>query len=189
MPNNALHNKLRNYTGIIGITILVLAIFITALTYVGSAGEHYSPFNHYISELGEVGISQFALIFNAGMIISGILLTVFLYTSFSQLFKDRIRRTMQTLGVTVGFSTILVGIFSMQIVPTHEIVAGLLFLSIFLSSVIFVVFALRNRLGIARRTILSGVFVTLSTLSFALIIILTRSTLYSSWLSRPDFGR
>lgn len=55
------------------ISILMGAIF-AALFFRGKQGERYSPLNHYISELGEFGVSRLAGIFNFGLIACGILL-------------------------------------------------------------------------------------------------------------------
>jgi len=45
---------------LIGSTIAVLGAVITGLAYHGRQGERYSILNHYISELGETGVSRFA---------------------------------------------------------------------------------------------------------------------------------
>jgi len=60
--------------GIVGPSIVVLGVSITALVYRGKEGESYSPLNQYISELGEVGVSRLSWLFNLSMILSGLYL-------------------------------------------------------------------------------------------------------------------
>jgi hypothetical membrane protein len=60
-----------------GSGVLIVTSLYAGLLYRGKAGERYSPLNHFISELGEVGTSRGAAIFNGGLITSGILLIPF----------------------------------------------------------------------------------------------------------------
>ena len=55
--------------GILGTGIIILGIIVSALRYKGSQGEHFSILNHFISELGEVGVSPAGLFFNLGLIL------------------------------------------------------------------------------------------------------------------------
>ena len=55
-------------TTLAGVFVLVSGIAITALTYRGTQGERYSLLNHSISELGEVGVSRLAWVFNTCML-------------------------------------------------------------------------------------------------------------------------
>ena len=48
-----------------------------ALRYRGKAGERFSLLNHFISELGEVGVSRGAWAFNGGLALTGLLLLPF----------------------------------------------------------------------------------------------------------------
>ena len=54
---------------------------VTALAYTGSKGQPYSPLNHWVSELGEVGVSELASVFNVGLIIGGLCFAVFMPSS------------------------------------------------------------------------------------------------------------
>ena len=60
--------------GIVGPAIVVFGALVAALAYRGKEGEPYSPFNHYISELGEVGVSHLSFVFNLSLILSGLFL-------------------------------------------------------------------------------------------------------------------
>ena len=50
--------------GIGGSLLITACMVITGLAYRGRQGEKYSIFNHFISELGEVGVSKAAAVFN-----------------------------------------------------------------------------------------------------------------------------
>ena len=65
------------WSGLAGTASIVLSVTSAALAYRGRKGERYSLFNHFISELGEVGISRRAWAFNGGMVLTGILLLPF----------------------------------------------------------------------------------------------------------------
>jgi len=59
------------FFGLCGSLFIMFTMLVTGLVYRGKQGETYSVFNHYISELGEVGVSQWALLFNLGLIVGG----------------------------------------------------------------------------------------------------------------------
>jgi hypothetical membrane protein len=61
-----------------GIVIVLFTSGLAALRYRGRKGERYSPLNHFVSELGEVGISVMARWFNLGLILGGLLLLPFI---------------------------------------------------------------------------------------------------------------
>lgn len=101
-----------------GVSLLSVCTLAAALAYTGRSGEKYSLLNHYISELGEVGVSRFAWLFNAGMILGGI---CFLF------FVLGLGLTLQSfwgwLGLVAGtvasLSCSLVGVFSMNHLQPH----------------------------------------------------------------------
>ena len=64
--------------GVIGPIVVAGCTAATALAYRGRDGERYSPLNHWISELGEPGVSRRAAIFNAGAVAGGTCLAVFM---------------------------------------------------------------------------------------------------------------
>lgn len=73
-------NLLRRYYtifGLAGAAIVALCSLIAGLFYSGPDGESYSLLNHFISELGEVGISPLAWLFNLGLIAGGLFLIPF----------------------------------------------------------------------------------------------------------------
>jgi len=52
-------------------------MLISGLAYVGKQGEGYSLRNHFVSERGELGVSQLAVMFNWSLITGGLVSTVF----------------------------------------------------------------------------------------------------------------
>jgi len=80
---------------------------ITELVYQGTQGELYSPLNHFISELGQRGVSKFAPLFNIGLMIGGVLFALF----------------MLGLGVITGIACGLVGVVPMNNMHIHVPVA------------------------------------------------------------------
>jgi hypothetical protein len=62
------------YLGWAGSLIILICSLIAALAYRGKAGERYSIARHFVSELGERGVSRLAWVFNAGLIVGSFLL-------------------------------------------------------------------------------------------------------------------
>ena len=53
--------------GIVASLIGIVFILGAMIPYEGTMGEPFSIFNHFVSELGELGVSEWALLFNVGM--------------------------------------------------------------------------------------------------------------------------
>lgn len=64
--------------GLAGPAIMLIGTLLAAAAYQGKKGESYSPLNHFISELGEVGVSREAAVFNDCLIAGGIVLAAFM---------------------------------------------------------------------------------------------------------------
>jgi hypothetical membrane protein len=108
--------------GFIGTGLIILAVFYPAIMYRGRLGESYSLLNHYISELGEVGVSRAARVFNTGLLFGGLVLLPYvigLGFAFCSL--------LGWLGAAAGIITVLgvaaVGIFPMNNLKPHTIAA------------------------------------------------------------------
>jgi hypothetical membrane protein len=108
--------------GVAGSLLIILCMILTALVYRGKKGERYSVFNHYISELGEVGVSKAAMVFNIGLIIGSLAFLPFVIG---------MGLSLQTLWAKIGMyvgiwsilSCALVGVFPMNYLKTHYWVA------------------------------------------------------------------
>ncbi len=108
--------------GFIGSVVIVLGSVITALAYSGKQGQPYSPLNHFVSELGEVGVSQAATVFNISLMIGGLCLAVFLVGLALQ-FNGWFRYVFGLLGLISGIAGALVGVFPMNNLEMHSLVA------------------------------------------------------------------
>ena len=110
------------YFGLCGSSLMTLCMLVTGLFYRGKAGEKYSVFNHYISELGEVGVSRLAGLFNSGLVVGGLVLIPFIVGMGLAL--DSV---WSKIGLAVGVFTSLacasVGIFPMNNMKTHYVAA------------------------------------------------------------------
>ncbi len=102
--------------------MVILAVFYPALVYRGKLGERYSLLNHFISELGEVGVSRAAWFFNAGLLLGGLVFLPYIIglgISFGSLFG--------WLGTAAGIIAVLgvaaVGVFPMNNLKPHTIAA------------------------------------------------------------------
>jgi len=106
------------YFGLVGCVVIGLTTLYTSLGYTGKARERFSAGNHFISELGEVGVSSRARIFNAGLIISGAALIPFVIGLGLYL-----QNTWARLGILAGLWTaiacVCVGLFPMNNISPH----------------------------------------------------------------------
>ena len=106
------------YFGLADCLIIGLTTLYAALGYQGKAQEAYSALNHYISELGEVGVSPRAKVFNSGLIAGGLVLFPFVIGLGMAL-----ENFWATLGIIAGLwtavSIVFVGIFSMDNLSPH----------------------------------------------------------------------
>ena len=137
MISNTLH-----IFGFAGTALIVLAVFYPMLVYRGKRGERFSMFNHFISELGEVGVSPAAWAFNSGMLLSGLVLLPYVFGMGLAM-----RSLWGWLGTGAGIIAVLgvaaVGIFPMNNIKTHAAAAityfraGLLMVLFFELAIIF----------------------------------------------------
>jgi hypothetical membrane protein len=109
-------------TGFVGTGLIILAVLCPALVYRGNRGERFSLLNHFISELGEVGVSRAAGLFNSGLLLGGLTLLPYII-SLGIVFGS----FLGWLGTAAGIITVLgvaaVGIFPMNNLKPHAIAA------------------------------------------------------------------
>jgi hypothetical membrane protein len=108
--------------GIVGSLIIAGAAIVTAIVYRGSKGEAFSPLNHWVSELGQTGVSQLAMVFNFGLVIGGILFAIFMI-GLAASRSGALRLLYGALGVVAGIAGAFVGIFPMNNLNAHGIAA------------------------------------------------------------------
>jgi hypothetical membrane protein len=99
--------------GIGGSLLMGTTTLLTALVYTGTKGEKFSPLNHWVSELGQVGVSQLALLFNVGLIIGGVLFAIFM-VGLGRARRSSLARLYLPLGVATGVAGMFVGVFPMN---------------------------------------------------------------------------
>lgn len=112
--------------GLASVGMIVAGMAAAACTYTGLEGEAYSPLNHFVSELGEVGVSTLAWAFNLSIVLGGLglgTLTILLASSL----RGRIRAALLVAGAIAGASGSLVGLFPMNYLAIHRIVSGVFF--------------------------------------------------------------
>ncbi len=109
-------------TGLLGVALGLIGVTIPSLAYRGTKGEKYSFLNHYISELGEKGVSELAWVFNFGMILCGICIVI-ASLSLGLILPGFWAKAGLILGVTTGLALSMVGVFPMNKIKNHKIAA------------------------------------------------------------------
>ena len=131
-------------SGVIGTSVIAIGSIITAVAYVGSKGEPYSPLNHWVSELGQTGVSELAGLFNLSLIVGGVLFAVFMI-GLAAVRTGWLRFLYGAIGVAAGIAGAFVGVLPMNNLDLHGIAALTFFnlgwISVGLASIDF----LRNR--------------------------------------------
>lgn len=107
---------------IIGASAAVLGSLIAGIVYRGKEGEAYSPFNHFISELGETGISIFAWAFNIGLMISGVSL-ILGSVSLGLVLPGVMAKLGMAAGIISSVGLFFVGVYPMNKIKPHTTAA------------------------------------------------------------------
>jgi hypothetical membrane protein len=111
-------SRIAALSGVAGPLIIALGMLISILGYTGAEGQAYRLQNHFVSELGQVGISDLAPVFNLGLVIGGILNTIFL-VQLALLVPGWPRYPVLVLGAASSLSGMLVGFFPMNNLGPH----------------------------------------------------------------------
>ena len=110
------------WAGLVGASLMTITALITAAVYRGTEGQSFSPFNHWVSELGERGVSQLSWLFNGGLVIGGLLFVVFI-VGLAVTRTGALRFVYGALGAIAGIAGAGVGVFPMNELGTHALVA------------------------------------------------------------------
>lgn len=106
-------------SGLLGGLVIFLAALLPALAYCGRHAEHYSVLNHFISELGERGVSRLAWLFNTGLIFGGLLFLP-LCIGLGLLMPGIWSKLGMLAGCVAATSVALVGVFPMNNLTAHS---------------------------------------------------------------------
>jgi len=122
--------------GILGAVVISLGTVISALFYQGRSGEKYSLLNHFVSELGEYPWSAAAWVFNASLVLGGIMVLGFMLTLWLA-FDNWFGRLIVIVGVITSISGSLVGLYPMSNLEPHIDAALTFFYTGLLMTILF----------------------------------------------------
>jgi hypothetical protein len=114
----AWQRKLTVLCGLLGPLLLTAACLITALPYHGDKGEAYSPLNHFISELGIIGVSERAALFNGCLTLNGLIIAVFM-AGLGRHLQTRTAYAAAVAGITSGIVSSVIGRIPMNDLKPH----------------------------------------------------------------------
>ena len=105
--------------GLAGALVVGLAAIVTALAYRGRDGQTYSPLNHWVSELGEVGVSDLAAVFNLGLGVAG-LCFIFFMVALGWTRRTRLALLYVPVGAATGLAGFFGGVFPLNQLGQHS---------------------------------------------------------------------
>jgi len=155
--------------GMAGSIVVLACILVPMAAYVGGAGERFSPLNHFISELGDVGVSRLAPLFNAGLIAAGALYVPFVL-GLGAAVGGWWAAAGTLAGLVAAVSVACVGVFPMNDLAPHITAAMTFFRSGLVTVLLFgVAIQLQraDRRVIDRRSNIAGIA---ALISFAVFI-------------------
>lgn len=171
-PERTLSNGARRAayaSGFAGAAVIAISALLTAISYRGEYGERYSFFNHYISELGEIGVSELAPLFNMGLIVGGLLLAVFMI-ALGLTVRSWIMAMIAAVGLVAAAGLTSVGVFPIgegQSLELHVLAAATFFLSGLLFTTLFTLYLLLSRqTALPKRLALPSALAALAFLAF-----------------------
>jgi len=104
--------------GLAGSAVILVCILVAMSVYRGKNGERFSIWRHFVSELGEVGVSRFAWVFNSGLIICGLLF--FLMMPGVGLSLNSLWGYLATIsGMIAAIGCLFVGVYPMNNIKPH----------------------------------------------------------------------
>lgn len=106
------------FCGLIASLAALLGVVTAALVYRGKLGQRYSLFNHFISELGEIGVSRLAWAFNLSLTVCGLLL-VPCSIGLGLLLPGLWAKLGLIAGCVAGIALALVGVYPMNHLTPH----------------------------------------------------------------------
>jgi hypothetical membrane protein len=182
--------KLTYLCGFLGPAILILGSLITAIQYHGKEGEPYSILNHFISELGEVGVSTLAPVFNASLTVGGLVLVIYVIGLGLYIYTKR-GYVATAFGILSCLSCSLLGVFLTNNLSIHDALADLFFYDGLIATTLFtlgIIFDKENK--VSKWLAVPAIITVACFVSFPVIpeaASLTRvQTLHPDRFTRPD---
>lgn len=126
--------------GMVGTVILLNGLILPQFPFIGLQNESYSLLNHFVSELGFLGVSEWAVVFNVCLFIGGLM-----FLPFVIYVKDQIKGRLWKVGTFCGYiaaiGCALVGVFPMnnETIIGHGIAAMAFFMG---SNVMMILFSI-----------------------------------------------
>ena len=105
--------------GLAGASVVGLAAIATALVYRGRDGQPYSPLNHWVSELGEIGVSDLAAVFNLGLVVAGICFSFFM-VALGWTRRSSLALLYMPVGAATGVAGFFGGVFPLNQLDQHS---------------------------------------------------------------------
>ncbi|HEY5628689.1 MAG TPA: DUF998 domain-containing protein [Candidatus Limnocylindrales bacterium] len=112
--------------GSLAFAAIAAPCLLAAVAYTGLRGEAYSPLNHWISELGQPGVSRYASVVNPALVLAGLAFLVFV-AGLALTSPSRLRWLFGPIGALAGIGGSLVGIFPMDHPNEHVAAASVFF--------------------------------------------------------------
>ena len=182
--------RLTYVCGFFGSAIIVLGSFIAAIPYRGQQGESYSILNHFISELGEVGVSRLAPVFNASLIAGGVVLLIFAL-GLGLYIQTKRGYVATAFSILSCLSCSLLGVFPTNYLSIHDVLADSFFYNGLIATTLFtlgIIFDKENK--ISKWLAVPAALTVACFVSFLVIpeaASLTRvQTLHPNQFTRPD---
>jgi hypothetical membrane protein len=124
------------WTGFAGTAVILLSAIATALAFTGGGRFSYSIMNRHISALGEPYLSEWAALFNWGLVVGGAFLVLFMM-GLGLYVNHPFMLLPMSSGIITAFGVILVGIFPASYMLYHKAAALVFFLSGWTTFVLF----------------------------------------------------
>jgi hypothetical membrane protein len=172
-----------SFFGIVASMIGILSVVLPGLVYEGAEGDVYSVFNHFISELGEIGVSDLAWVFNGGLILAGLAFIPFMI-GLGMYLRNLIAKIAMVVGVFSAITIVLVGAFPMNYSAEHTLAALSFFFSgLFMTGLWSFAIIFQSETRVPRGLSVLGFFSTASFVAF----LTAGSGDFDPAAGRPDF--
>lgn len=120
--------KLASFCGLLGAGVLIISCAVPAFSFHGKDGEAYSLLNYFISELGLVGVSKLAAVFNGCLVVSSLSIGMFM-VGLGRHFQTKLACAAAAAGMVFAMLGSVVGQIPMNDLEIHLKMAFCYFLS------------------------------------------------------------